>query len=182
MTLSAHKINGPKGIGCLYVRSKTKMHSMLSGGSQEYDLRPGTQNTAGIIGFAEAVKLLGDFEARDTAGRELRKITSTAIEQISKMKNFEINGPLGENRAPDNINFTIKGMDQEMAIAKLDLEGFAVSTGSACVSGSTNPSHVILSLKKNYNDPSATVRVTLGRENTDEEINSLITFLKTITK
>jgi cysteine desulfurase len=177
MTISAHKINGPKGIGALYVKPGTKIENLLHGGSQEYSLRPGTQNTVGIIGFAEAVKLLGDFEQKQESAEKIRKLSDELLDEIKKIKNFEINGPIGENRAPDNVNFTIKGEDQEMVIAKFDLAGFAVSTGSACVSGSSEPSHVILSLDKKYKDPSATVRITLGKQNTDAEIKSFIQLL-----
>jgi cysteine desulfurase len=180
MTISAHKINGPKGIGALYVKAGTKIENLLHGGSQEYGLRPGTQNTVGIVGFAEAIKLLGDFETRQIAAQKIRKLSDELLKSIKKIQNFEINGPAGEDRSPDNINFTIKGQDQEMVIAKLDLAGFAVSTGSACVSGSAEPSHVILSLGKNYKEPSATVRVTLGGKNTREEINKFIAAIQKI--
>jgi cysteine desulfurase len=179
MTLSAHKINGPKGIGALYVKSGTKLDNLMEGGSQEYGIRPGTQNTVGIIGFAEAVKLQGDFEERSKTGEQIRKLSNLLISEIQKMENIELNGPIGEDRAPDNVNFTLKGTDQETIIAKLDLAGFAVSTGSACVSGSTAPSHVIQSLNKNYKDPAATVRITLGRQNTESEMKL---FLETIHK
>lgn len=180
MTISSHKINGPKGIGALYVKSGTKLKNLLHGGSQEYGLRPGTQNSTGIIGFAEAVKLLGDFEAKQQSGQKIRNLSEKLLTAIKKIKDFEINGPTGEDRAPDNTNFTIKGTDQEMAIAKLDLAGFAVSTGSACVSGSAEPSHVILSLSKNYTAPAATVRISLGKQNTEAEIKKLITLLENI--
>jgi cysteine desulfurase len=180
MTISAHKINGPKGIGALYVKSGTKMDNLMHGGSQEYGSRPGTQNSVGIIGFAEAVKLLGDLEDRQRAAAQIRKLSDQLIAAVKNLKDFEINGPAGEDRAPDNVNFTIKGMDQEMAIAKLDLAGFAVSTGSACVSGSAEPSHVILSLNKNYRDPAATVRVTLGKQNEPEEIGLFIRHLSSL--
>jgi cysteine desulfurase len=178
MTISAHKINGPKGIGALYVKTGTKIENLLHGGSQEYSLRPGTQNTSGIIGFAEAVKLLGDFENKQKSAEKIRTFSDSLLAAVKKMENFEINGPVGEDRTPDNINFTIKGMDQEMVIAKLDLAGFAISTGSACVSGSTEPSHVILSLNNNYEEPAATVRVTLGNQNTADEVNQLINILQ----
>jgi cysteine desulfurase len=174
MTLSAHKINGPKGIGALYVRTGTNLDNLLEGGSQEYGRRPGTQNSVGIIGFAEAVKQLGDFEARSKTGDKIRKLSAGVLHQLSRMDKIEINGPLGDDRCPDNINFTIKGVDQETAIAKLDLAGFAVSTGSACVSGSSEPSHVILALNKDFNDPSATVRVTLGSQNKLKELEEFL--------
>jgi cysteine desulfurase len=174
MTISGHKINGPKGIGALYVKGGSKIDNLMEGGSQEYDRRPGTQNTVGIIGFAEAVKLLGDFEAKQKAGEQIRQLSSQLLDELKNIKDCELNGPEGENRAPDNVNFTLKGIDQETVIAKFDLAGFAVSTGSACVSGSTKPSHVIESLGKNYMEPSATIRITLGKQNTLNEIKKFI--------
>ncbi|HYC79902.1 MAG TPA: cysteine desulfurase family protein [Candidatus Binatia bacterium] len=182
MTLSAHKINGPKGVGALYVKTGTKLARLMEGGSQEYGMRPGTQNTAGIIGFAEAIKTLKDFEAKQKIAKKMNKLAEKYLKAISKLKNIEINGPMGEDRSPDNINFTIKGMDQETAIAKFDLAGFAVSTGSACVSGSSEPSHVILSLNKGYKEPSATVRVSLGKQNTEKELGAFLKILETIGK
>lgn len=179
LTLSAHKINGPKGVGALYVRTGVKLANLMHGGSQEYGKRPGTQNTVGIIGFAEAVKLAGDFDKRTKAGLKLRKLSEELIKTVKKMKDVELNGPTGADRAPDNINFTIIGMDQDTVIAKFDLAGFAVSTGSACVSGSSEPSHVIESLKMKYKEPAATVRVSLGKQNTAAEIKS---FIKTLEK
>ncbi len=176
MTISSHKIYGPKGIGALYIKSGTKLDNLMEGGSQEYGLRPGTQNSVGIIGFAEAVKLLGDFEARQKAGQEIRKLSDLLLDEVKKL-GFEVNGPVGEDRAPDNVNFTIKGQDQDTIIAKLDLAGFAVSTGSACVSGSSEPSNAILALNKGYKDSSATVRVTLGKQNTIKEIESFLAVL-----
>jgi cysteine desulfurase len=180
MTVSAHKINGPKGIGALYVKTGTKLDNLLEGGSQEYGMRPGTQNSVGIIGFAEAVKLLGGFEARQKAAEEIRKLSDYLINELNGKTNIELNGPTGEDRAPDNVNFTIKNADQETIIAKFDLAGLAVSTGSACVSGSAEPSHVIISLNKNYPDPSATVRITLGKHNNLAEIKSLSKFLNSL--
>jgi cysteine desulfurase len=174
MTISAHKINGPKGIGALFVKSGTKLDNLMHGGSQEYGMRPGTQNSVGIIGFAEAVKLLGDFEERQLAGKQARELSNYLLNGLKNDNNIEINGPLGENRAPDNVNFTIKDEDQETVIAKYDLAGFAVSTGSACVSGSTEPSHVILGLDKNYPEPSATVRVTFGKLSTLDEVRKFL--------
>ncbi len=180
MTLSAHKINGPKGIGALYIKNRTKIDGLINGGSQEYGLRAGTQNSSGIIGFAQSIKLLGDFERRQKDGEKIRKLSNELISALKKLKNVEINGPLGEDRAPDIINFTVKGTDQETAIAKFDLAGFAVSTGSACVSGSADPSHVILALNKGYKDPSATVRVTLGKSNREAEVAKLIKFIESL--
>lgn len=182
MTFSAHKINGPKGIGALYIKSGTKLDNLIHGGSQEYGKRPGTQNSVGIIGFAKAVELLGSTDAKLLSQQKIRKQSEYLLHEINKIPQCEINGPIGEDRSPDNVNFTIKDKDQDTVIAKLDLAGFAVSTGSACVSGSTEPSHVILSLNKNYKNPSATVRVTLGKQNSLGEIKKFVHLVNEILK
>lgn len=160
LTFSAHKIQGPKGIGGLYVRSGTKLASIMQGGTQEYELRPGTQNTVGIIGIAKAYELLGSLEQRQKNSEKIKKIQEIFLNNLLKNKRVKLNGPIGEDRAPDNINITIKGTDTDTLIAKLDLAGVAASTGSACVSGSAKPSHVIKSLGK-LDKKSAVLRLTL---------------------
>lgn len=178
MTTSGHKINGPKGIGALYIKSGTKLDNLMSGGSQEYGLRPGTQNTAGIIGMAKAIALLGTLEQRQKVGSKITKLRDKAIQELSKIENFEINGPSGEDRSADNISFNIHGLDQEALMTSLDLAGLAVSTGSACVSGSSEPSHVIKALGKATDWPAATVRITLGSQTTSQEIISAVEIIK----
>jgi cysteine desulfurase len=180
MTLSAHKINGPKGIGALYIRSGTQIDNLMSGGSQEYDKRPGTQNSPAIIGFAKAIELLGSLENRQKSGQKSTILRDKLLSEIQKLPNCDINGPLGDQRTPDNVNFSILGADSDLVLSKLDLAGIAASTGSACVSGSTEPSHVIQALGKvATNKLAATVRLTLGKQNTKSEIDSAI---KVITK
>jgi len=183
MTLSAHKINGPKGIGALYIRTGTKIDNLMTGGSQEYDKRPGTQNTAGIIGFAEAVEFLGSLEERQQQAQKAIILRDELISEISKLPNVSLNGPTGDLRAPDNVNFSVLGADSDLLLSKLDLAGIAASTGSACVSGSTEPSHVIMALGKVSADkPAATVRLTLGKQNTKSEIASAIKIISDIVR
>ncbi|MBI4049296.1 MAG: cysteine desulfurase [Candidatus Doudnabacteria bacterium] len=183
LTLSAHKLYGPKGIGVLYVKTGTKIDSLLQGGSQEYGLRPGTQNTAGIIGMACAIELLGPLEERQRQAAEIKKLRDRLWDSIKKILGVEINGPVGDSRSPENLSITIYKTDQDALIAALDLAGFAVSTGSACVSGSSKPSHVIQALGKITDGPTATLRITLGKDNTKREIDSFIkTFPEIIKK
>ncbi|MBI3952787.1 MAG: cysteine desulfurase [Candidatus Doudnabacteria bacterium] len=182
LTISGHKVSGPKGIGALYIKSGTKMSNLTFGGSQEYERRPGTQNTTGIIGMARAYKLLGSLEDRQKTAKKISELRDELINFVSKFNKIEINGPVGESRAPDNLSFTIFEADQELIISKLDLAGIAASTGSACVSGSAQPSHVIQALGKAGKKKAATVRLSLGKQNTAEEIKQVKKILEKILK
>ncbi|HEX9504297.1 MAG TPA: cysteine desulfurase family protein [Patescibacteria group bacterium] len=166
LTLSAHKIFGPKGIGALFVKTGVKSANLMFGGSQEYGKRPGTQNTTGIIGFAKAVELLGPLEKRAANAGKISKLRDKLISAISQIKKIELNGPTGESRVADNISFTVYDIEQDSLMTALDLAGIAASTGSACVSGSSQPSHVIESLGKMKDQgetrQAATVRFTLS--------------------
>ena len=170
LTISAHKIYGPKGIGILYVRSGVKLQNLSVGGSQEYGKRPGTQNTPGIIGLALAIEKLGSLESRQEVGNKISELRDQFIKKIIKIPSLQINGPTGEMRIPNNISATINGVDQDALMTALDLAGIAASTGSACVSGSSEPSHVIQALDSVKVGQAATVRFTLGRDSTLKEV------------
>ncbi len=180
LTLSAHKIYGPKGIGAIYIKGGLsaqggpaaggKMQNLMFGGSQEYGRRPGTQNTAGIIGFAKAVELLGPLEVRQKNELRISKLRDSLIKELLKIPKVELNGPQGEDRLADNVSVTIDGVDQDSIMTALDLAGISASTGSACVSGSSEPSHVIEALGKVSKGQSATLRLTLGRDTSASEI------------
>src|SRR3989344_2185769 len=190
LTLSAHKIYGPKGIGVLYIKSGLsagggpasgeKMQNLMFGGAQEYGQRPGTQNTAGIIGFAKAVELLGSLEARQKNAGKIAKLRDALVKELLKISLLELNGPLGENRTADNVSITIYGVDQDSLMTALDLVGVSASTGSACVSGSSEASHVIEALGKTSIQKSATLRLTLGKDNTSAEIKRVAMLIKQI--
>jgi cysteine desulfurase len=180
LTLSAHKISGPKGIGVLFIKTGTKLANLMFGGSQEYGKRPGTQNTTGIIGFAKAIELLGSLEERQKISEKISILRDKLISEISKIKDVILNGPVGEARVADNVNFTIYDVDQDALMTALDLTGIAASTGSACVSGSSKPSHVIESLRSTNKRPAATVRFTLGSITTHKEVEVVIKTLKQI--
>lgn len=180
LTLSAHKIFGPKGIGSLYIRSGVKINNLFYGGSQEYGKRPGTQNTAGIIGMAKAIELLGTLEERQEKGKKIAALRDKLISEITKIKNADLNGPTGELRSPDNVNFTFYGVDQDALMTALDLAGIAASTGSACVSGSSQPSHVIDALKKTVTGQDAIIRVTMSTYTKISDIQYFVKALKKI--
>lgn len=180
LTLSAHKLYGPKGIGAIYVKSGLKLANLAFGGSQESGLRPGTQNTSGIIGLAKAVELLGTLDERQKAGQKNSKLRDKLIQNILKIKNVELNGPIGESRVPNNASFTIYNVDQDALMTALDLLGIAASNGSACVSGSSEPSYVIEALEKTKKRQASTLRLTLGRDTIMSDIKQAITILNQI--
>jgi cysteine desulfurase len=175
LTLSAHKLNGPKGIGALYVKSGLKLQNITFGGSQEYGFRPGTQNTSGIIGFAKAIELLGSLETREKLASKLSKIRSKLITQLLRIQGSTLNGNTIDNQAPDIISLNIDGVDQDALTTALDLAGFAVSTGSACVSGSSEPSHVIKALNNVSADAKATIRLSFSTNISATDVNRIST-------
>ncbi len=180
LTLSAHKLYGPKGIAALYVKTGLKMANLSFGGSQEFGRRPGTQNTSGIIGFAQALDQLGGLEERQALGAKLIKLRDTLIKNLSEIPDSELNGPVGESRTPDNVSWTFFGIDQDELMTALDLAGVSASSGSACVSGSSEPSHVIEALGKVTERIAATLRLTLGRTTTASEIKTTSDIIKKI--
>ena len=180
LTLSAHKLYGPKGIGSLYIKSGLKMQNLMIGGSQEYGRRPGTQNTSGIVGFAKAVELLGSLENRQKRSEKIFVLRDLLIKGLSKIQKAELNGPVGETRVADNVSFTFHNVDQDALMTALDLAGIAASTGSACVSGSSEPSHVIQALGKVNTGQASTIRFTLGSSTSAMDIKSVIKIVSKI--
>ncbi len=180
LTLSAHKLYGPKGVGALYIKSGLKMRNLMFGGSQEYGKRPGTQNTAGIIGMAAAIELLGPLEQREKLASKISKLRDQLVQDILTIPKVSLNGPAGELRTADNVSVTVAGVDQDALMTALDLAGISASTGSACVSGSSTPSHVIRALGKVGGGQSATIRFTLGKDTTVKDIASATKSLKDI--
>jgi cysteine desulfurase len=182
LTISAHKVYGPKGIGALYVKTGTKINNLTYGGSQEYGRRPGTQNSVGIIGMAKAFELLGSLEDRQKVAENISKLRDELISEIKNISDSDLNGPQGESRTADNVNFTFYDVDQDALMTAVDLAGIAASTGSACVSGSSEPSHVIESLGKINDRQAATLRLTLGKTTTASEVNAVVKSLNEIIK
>lgn len=176
MTISSSKIYGPKGVGCLCVRSDVKIEPILLGGGQERGLRSGTENVAGIVGFAEALSL--SENKRISEFKRLTELRDYFIETvISKIDGVTINGGL-KNRLSNNINFSIRGVEGESLVLYLDNLGIACSTGSACSSMDLNPSHVLLAIGVPLALAHCSVRFTLGRyinkDDVDYTINRLI--------
>ncbi len=179
LTLSGHKIYAPKGIGALYKRKNTKpICPLINGGHQEFSLRAGTENTIGIVALGEAFKQL-KLEMKDEIARikYLRDKLENGLK--AKIENIKINGHL-EKRLPGTLNVSFKNIEGESILLRLDLYGIAVSTGSACSSGSLDPSHVITSICDEPEIAHSSVRFSLGRENSEDEIDKTIDIVKDV--
>jgi len=167
LSLSSHKLYGPKGIGALYIRKGTRLESIIQGGGHERGLRPGTENIAGIVGLAKAAEL-----ARETMATEAERLAGLrdrlADLILENVKNAWINGTM-KKRLPGNINFGFRYVEGESLLLFLDSKGIAVSTGSACSSKKLEPSHVLLSLGLPPEECHGSLRITLGRSNTEED-------------
>ncbi|HET8793927.1 MAG TPA: cysteine desulfurase family protein [Nitrososphaeraceae archaeon] len=176
LSLSSHKINGPKGIGALYVRNQVKFEPILHGGGQEMNLRSGTENVHGIVGFGKACELsLRNLKQNSQYMSYLRDFL---IEKIkNEIPNNKLNGPL-EDRLPNNVNFTFLGINGEDLLIKLNEYGVQASTGSACSINRQKESHVLKAIGLDYEDISGSIRFSLGIQNTVEEIEKTVIILK----
>jgi cysteine desulfurase len=177
LTLSSHKIYGPKGVGALYVRRGTPIEPLANGGGQERGRRSGTENVAGIVGFAEATKLMLK-ERDDVAARmtRLRDILITAV--LETIPGSSLNGPTGDLRLPNNANFSFENVEGEALLLNLDIAGIAASSGSACASGSIEPSHVLIAMGVGSDRNRGALRLTLGRTTTQTEIEICLSVLQ----
>ncbi|MBI2995838.1 MAG: cysteine desulfurase [Candidatus Melainabacteria bacterium] len=179
MSMSGHKIYGPKGVGALYLKSKDFLEPLIMGGGQESNLRPGTENLAGIVGFGVASKLLKK-EINENATR-LRKLQTMLIESLSKIKGIILTGSGIENRIPGHVSICCKDVEGESLVLQMDLKGIACSSGSACKSHNEfEPSHVLLACGISKEYVKGSLRLTLGRENTKEDINYIVESIKDI--
>ena len=169
LSLSAHKLYGPKGVGALYIRKGTRLESIIQGGGHERGLRSGTENIAGIVGLARAADLAG--ETRTMEAERLTRLRDRLAELVLlKVKEAWINGTM-KMRLPGNLNFGFKYVEGESLLLFLDSIGISVSTGSACSSHKLEPSHVLLSLGLKPEECHGSLRITLGRSNTMEEVD-----------
>ena len=178
LSFSGHKIYGPKGVGVLYKRKSAKIMPHTFGGHQEFKFRPGTLNTPGIVGLAKAVELLQKDQKKESDKLEFlrTKLETMVLEEIP---NSRLNGHKLK-RIPSCVNFSFPGTEGESVLMMLDMEGIAVSTGSACASGALEPSHVLTALGLPPEISHASVRVSLGRENTEKDIKTFVRILKPI--
>ncbi len=181
MSMSAHKFNGPKGVGALYVRQGVRLTNLIEGGAQERGKRAGTENLPGIIGLATALELATEsIEEKDKKISAMRDYIIKNIEE--KIPYCRLNGHR-EYRLPGNVNFSFEYIEGESMLLWLDINNIAASSGSACTSGSLDPSHVLLAIGLDHATAHGSLRVTLGEENTYEEADFLIkTLAETVDK
>ena len=179
LSMSAHKMYGPKGVGALYLRKGMRPENFMHGGAQEKKHRASTENIAGIVGFGEAMKILKTRLDEDKAINSARrdKLIAGILEKIPHAK---LNGATGDKRLPNNINFSFIGVEGETLLLDLDFKGISASTGSACSSESLDPSHVLLALGLKHEMAHGSLRFTIGRLTTDEHINYLLEVLPEI--
>ena len=169
LSLSAHKLYGPKGVGALYIRRGTKIESIMQGGGHERGLRSGTENIPGILGLGRAAELCR--ERMNADGQKLTELSARlAGEVLEKIKDAWVNGSM-KRRLPGSLNFGFKYVEGESLLLFLDSKGIAVSTGSACSSHKLEPSHVLLSLGLKPEECHGSLRITMGRSNTEEEVD-----------
>ena len=179
LSMSAHKMYGPKGVGALYLKKGMRPENFIHGGAQEKGRRASTENLAGIVGFGEAIEILkgrlNDDKAINSSRRD--RLIAGILERIPHAK---LNGATGDNRLPNNINFSFIGVEGETLLLDLDSKGISASTGSACSSESLDPSHVLLALGLKHEMAHGSLRFTIGRLTTDEHIDYVLDVLPEI--
>lgn len=178
LSASGHKLNGPKGIGFLYIRKGVKIRSFIHGGAQERKRRAGTENVPGIIGLGKAVELLAaTMQERAKKESALRDYFISRIEK--EIPYCRLNGDR-QKRLPNNVNFSFRFIEGESLLIMLDMKGICASSGSACTSGSLDPSHVLLAIGLPHEIAHGSLRLTLGADTTKEEIDYVVEELKGI--
>ncbi|MDI9485430.1 MAG: cysteine desulfurase NifS [Bacillota bacterium] len=171
LSLSAHKLYGPKGVGALYVRKGVRLDPLIHGGAQEKRRRAGTENTAGIVGLAKALELA--HVDREEENARLIRLRDRLLEGLQKIPHTKVNGSLVQ-RLPNNVNVCFQYIEGESMLLNLDLRGIAASSGSACTSGSLDPSHVLLAMGLSHEIAHGSLRLTLGRDNTESDIDFVL--------
>jgi cysteine desulfurase len=178
LSTSAHKVNGPKGIGCLYIRTGIKSRSFVHGGGQERKRRAGTENVPGIVGFGKAVELaVAEMDERIQKETELREYLMNRV--MDEIPYTRINGHR-KNRLSNNVNFAFQFIEGESLLIMLDMKGICGSSGSACTSGSLDPSHVLLAIGLPHEIAHGSLRLSLDHINTKEEMDYVVDSTKEI--
>lgn len=180
MSTSAHKLNGPKGIGFLYVRQGVPLPSFIRGGGQERGRRAGTENVPGIVGFAQAVRE-AESGMRERGEKQARLRDYFMEEVLRRIPYARVNGSR-RDRLPNNVNFSFQFVEGESLLIMLDMQGICASSGSACTAGSLEPSHVLMALGMPEEVAHGSIRFTLGAETTREEIDFVIARMEEIIK
>ena len=172
LSASAHKLNGPKGIGFLYIRKGVKIRSFVHGGAQERQRRAGTENVPGIVGFGKAVEIaVATMQERAEKEIRLRDLLMKRI--LEEVPFVRVNGDK-VRRLPNNANFSFQFIEGESLLIMLDMNNICGSSGSACTSGSLDPSHVLLAMGLVHEIAHGSLRFTLGRQNSEEDIDYVL--------
>ncbi len=173
LSLSGHKIYGPKGVGVLYLRKGIKIHNLVHGGAQERNRRAGTENVAGIVGLGKAIEL-----AMENMTEERARLTYLRNKLIKGLRGAveysKLNGPSGDRRLPGNVNISFEFIEGESVLLMLDAKGICASSGSACTSGSLDPSHVLLAIGLPHEVAHGSLRLSMGANTTEEEVDYII--------
>ncbi|HRZ85341.1 MAG TPA: cysteine desulfurase family protein [Candidatus Paceibacterota bacterium] len=182
MSLNAHKIHGPKGVGALFIKKGIKLTPIQHGGGQEKNKRSGTENIPGIVGFAKSVVIA---QKNKKSIKEITKMRDYLINKILEIKGTQLNGPLGTKRICNNVNVSFSGIEGESIVIMLSEKGICVSTGSACSSKNLDPSHVIMALENNSERAHGSIRFTISKytkksdiDYTIKELNSAVNRLR----
>lgn len=172
LSLSAHKFYGPKGVGALYIRKGVRIDSFVHGGAQERNKRAGTENVAGVVGMAAALNLA--YQNLEKYNSHLRKLSDRLIDSVmERIPYVRLNGDR-EKRLPGNVNFSFRFIEGESLLLMLDMKGIQASSGSACTSGSLDPSHVLLAIGLPHEIAHGSLRITFGEKNTEEEVDYIV--------
>lgn len=178
LSASAHKLNGPKGIGCLYIKKGVKLRSYIHGGGQERQRRAGTENVPAIIGFGKAAEIaLETMQERADKEIHLRNLLMKRI--LEEIPFVRVNGDK-QRRLPNNLNVSFQFIEGESLLIMLDMNNICASSGSACTSGSLDPSHVLLAIGLPHEIAHGSLRLTVGHDNTEEEINYTVDRIREI--
>jgi len=180
LSLGAHKLYGPKGVGALFVRQGTALLTQLSGGSQERQRRAGTENVAGIVGFARALELAqDDLVGRESENARLARLRDQLIAGLTALPGVTLTGH-PTDRLPNSASFLVDGVEGGDLVAALDLEGIAASTGSACTTGSAEPSHVLLAMGFEPEQAHGSLRLTPGMNTTEDDVRRTIEVMEAV--
>ena len=177
LSASSHKFHGPKGVGFLYARKGVPLTSLIDGGAQERGRRAGTENLPGIVGMTTALK--ETVAEREAEAARLTVLRDRLITGLNEIPHSALNGD-AEKRLPGNVNFCFEGIEGESLLLLLDEKGISASSGSACTSGSLDPSHVLLAIGRIHDVAHGSLRLTLGRENTPEDVEYIISAVKDV--
>ena len=177
LSLSGHKFHGPKGVGALYVKKGVRILNLMQGGAQESNKRPGTENVAGIVGLAKALEI--SVQNRQEKNKELEKKRDFLINELLKIKRSRLNGDRSE-RLPGNVNISFEGIEGESLLLLLDAAEICASSGSACTSGSLDPSHVLLAIGLVHEVAHGSLRLSLDESTTMEELEYTVSEVKKV--